>query len=324
MADAFPLAPLEPVRNPQATLPDLIDVLLNRGVVVHLDLIISVADIPLIGVSLKAAIAGIETMLEYGMMRSWDEQTRAWVQRSISRTVPFLPDEELIARMAGACESSGYSSTWRPGTVYLTNRRLFVFRREPREMLWEARLDAIRAIETYVDNTIGGQARTRVRLRTGDGSILRLSASDPERLVRLAGDEIAARDARVDGIAPATTLLREGQLWYYEPRAGGAVWRGGQARIDAATGFSWKAPIDARAAVQLRPEDIRGIHLESDRAPTGNIVLVIDVPWGSARFAAHDITQWADATAAFATTTGTLAAAEPGAHMAGDHDAAQR
>jgi len=299
MADAFPLAPVEPVRDPQATLTDLIEVLLNRGVILHLDLIISVADIPLIGVSLKAAIAGIETMLEYGMMRAWDEQTRAWVQRSITRTVPFQTDEELVARMAGAHEHTALYRSWRPGTVYLTNNRLFVFRREPREMLWETTLEAIRSIAPEREQSVGGEERTRVRVELADGSITRLSASEPERLIELVRQEIPAA---IPGESRSTTtkarLLYQGQLWYHEPRAGGPVWRGGQARIDS-SGFTWKAPVDARAAISLQPDEIRSLRFESDHSPTGTVILVVDVPWGSLRLAAQNITDIANALVRF-------------------------
>ena len=76
---------LQPTRDLHATLPDLLDALLDKGVYLDLDLIVTVADIPLIGVSLRAMVGGIETMLEHGMMRAWDEQTREWVRRSLAR-----------------------------------------------------------------------------------------------------------------------------------------------------------------------------------------------------------------------------------------------
>jgi hypothetical protein len=62
-------SPLEPTRDQHATLAALVDVLLDKGVYLDLDLIITVADIPLIGVNLRATIAGMQTMLDYGMMR---------------------------------------------------------------------------------------------------------------------------------------------------------------------------------------------------------------------------------------------------------------
>lgn len=69
---------MEPTRNPHATLVDLLDRVLDKGLIIYADLIISVAGVPLIGVNLRAALAGMETMLEYGMMKEWDECTRAW------------------------------------------------------------------------------------------------------------------------------------------------------------------------------------------------------------------------------------------------------
>jgi hypothetical protein len=58
------------------TLVDLLDRLLNKGLILNADVIISVAGVPLIAISLKAAIASMETMLEYGMMEAWDEKIR--------------------------------------------------------------------------------------------------------------------------------------------------------------------------------------------------------------------------------------------------------
>lgn len=69
---------MEPTRNPHATLVDLLDRILDKGLVIHADLIISLAGVPLIGVNLRAALAGMETMLNYGLMQEWDERTRAW------------------------------------------------------------------------------------------------------------------------------------------------------------------------------------------------------------------------------------------------------
>jgi len=55
---------------------DLLDRCLNKGIILNADVIISVAGVPLIGISLKAAIASIETMLDYGMMEAWDKSTK--------------------------------------------------------------------------------------------------------------------------------------------------------------------------------------------------------------------------------------------------------
>ena len=299
MADAFPLPPLEPTRDPGVTLPDLLEVLLNRGVILHLDLIVAVADIPLIGISLRAAIAGIETMLEYGMMRQWDDQTRAWVQRSISRSVPFAEGEELIARMVGGQQLPGIYSAWRPATVYLTDRRLFLFRREPREMLWEAPLDRIRVVESESERSVGGEDRLRLRVVLDNGSEVRLSAAEPERLLTLLREQTERRGISLSRTQPplrtGSDILREGQVWYHEPRAGGHVWRGGVAQLQRPTGLTWKSPLDARAAVVLGAWEIRGLRLEGGRTPVGSEILMIETRQGPVHLAAEDVRGWSDA-----------------------------
>ncbi|MFC6835438.1 gas vesicle protein GvpM [Halomarina ordinaria] len=67
---------MEPRRDTDDALVDLVDVLLRDGAVLQADVIISVADVPLLGVKLRAALAGIETMAEYGMFVEWDERIR--------------------------------------------------------------------------------------------------------------------------------------------------------------------------------------------------------------------------------------------------------
>ncbi len=69
---------MEPTPISHATLVDLLDRVLDKGLIIQADIIVSVAGVPLIGVNLRAALAGMETMLRYGVMRDWDERTRAW------------------------------------------------------------------------------------------------------------------------------------------------------------------------------------------------------------------------------------------------------
>lgn len=65
----------KPVRN-YSVLSDLLDHALQKGIFITADLIISVADVPLIGLNLKLTLASIETMLSCGLMRDWDESYR--------------------------------------------------------------------------------------------------------------------------------------------------------------------------------------------------------------------------------------------------------
>lgn len=64
---------MEPGRDVHHTLVDLLDRVLDKGVVLYADIIVSVAGVPLIGVNLRAALAGMETMTRYGVMQEWDQ-----------------------------------------------------------------------------------------------------------------------------------------------------------------------------------------------------------------------------------------------------------
>ena len=91
---------MEPTRQAQATLVDLLDRILDKGLVIQADLIITLAGVPLIGVNLRAALAGMETMLKYGMLRDWDEHTRAWErERRRQKALSLTQREELILKM---------------------------------------------------------------------------------------------------------------------------------------------------------------------------------------------------------------------------------
>ena len=80
---------MEPTRDLHATLVDLLDRVLDRGLVIQADIIISVSGIPLIGVNLRAALAGMETMLSYGIMKEWDERSRAWEREHRGKERPL-------------------------------------------------------------------------------------------------------------------------------------------------------------------------------------------------------------------------------------------
>ncbi|EMA54084.1 gas vesicle protein GvpM [Halococcus thailandensis] len=76
---------MEPKRADDDVIVDLIDVILRDGAVIEADAIISVADIPLVGLKLRAALAGMATMTEYGIFEEWD---RAHRQRALDDSNP--------------------------------------------------------------------------------------------------------------------------------------------------------------------------------------------------------------------------------------------
>ena len=76
---------MEPTRDTHATLVDLLDRVLDKGLVLDADIIIEVAGIPLLGVKLRAFLAGMETMLKYGIWEDWDEAQRATASEEYRR-----------------------------------------------------------------------------------------------------------------------------------------------------------------------------------------------------------------------------------------------
>lgn len=78
---------MKPTKDAHATLVDLLDRILDKGIVINADIIISVAGVPLIGVNLRAALAGMETMVKYGVMQAWDEKIRAEVNTAEKRSI---------------------------------------------------------------------------------------------------------------------------------------------------------------------------------------------------------------------------------------------
>ncbi|MER5480351.1 gas vesicle protein [Streptomyces sp. NPDC002734] len=298
-----PRPAMKPTRDPRVTLDDLVEVLLNKGAVLHLDLIVAVADIPLIGVSLRAAIAGMETMLEYGMLRQWDESTRAWAERSAGRRdLDLRAGEELVTRMPGGhLLEEGVYTGWRPGGVHLTDQRLVVLRRDPREVLFEAGVRDLRTVQFETETTVGGEQRTRLRVATLDGRTALLSAADPHGLheaLRGLNPGLTALPAAPEA-APADEV--EEHLWYQEPRRSGPLWRGGKGRLGP-TGLMWKSPLDARPALVVPLGEILGAHIEPGRSPAGDgLVIVLEtVSQGRVTLASEQPRRWADALAAAA------------------------
>lgn len=157
-------------------LVNLLDRLLNKGLILNADLIISVAGVPLIGINLKAALASIETMLDYGMMEAWDQSTREWYAEELAKkaSVPLMEGENIVLRTFGSIwYSQGIIQNWRPGFWYLTNKRLFLWNRE---MLFEAHLDRIEALLVRMETHF--KKERNVLILQYNGEVARIHVSD--------------------------------------------------------------------------------------------------------------------------------------------------
>jgi hypothetical protein len=89
---------MQPTRDTHATLVDLLDRVLEKGLVLNADLLINVAGIPLLGVNLRACLAGVETMLQYGIWQDWDAAQRA---TAAGERLPKRAKESVIVPESG-------------------------------------------------------------------------------------------------------------------------------------------------------------------------------------------------------------------------------
>jgi hypothetical protein len=72
---------------------------LDKGVILDADIMIHVAGIPLLGVKLQAALAGMETMLKYGMWEDWDKAQRAIATEEYRRKNMALAQKGEVATL---------------------------------------------------------------------------------------------------------------------------------------------------------------------------------------------------------------------------------
>ena len=93
---------MKPTKERDHAIVDLVDVLLREGAILQADVLVTVADVPLIGVNLRAAIAGMHTMREYGFFEDWDAVQRQYgLESARSSSSPGDPES---TKPAGSTE----------------------------------------------------------------------------------------------------------------------------------------------------------------------------------------------------------------------------
>ncbi len=101
---------LQAERNGAGTLADVIDRILDKGLVINADIAISVVGIEMLGIKIRAALASFETAARYGLEfpsgtrlqeRAWQEA--AVVKETCPQCLKRVPIEELIASHCPWC-----------------------------------------------------------------------------------------------------------------------------------------------------------------------------------------------------------------------------
>ena len=86
------------------SLADVVEMLLDKGVVINADIVVSIGDTELLGVQLRAAIASFETAAEYGLEFPEGTDMRR-VEQASDRSE--LEDDDMVTVEGGNEESEG-------------------------------------------------------------------------------------------------------------------------------------------------------------------------------------------------------------------------
>lgn len=78
---------LEATRETTGTLADVIDRVLDKGLVINADIMVSAAGVELLGIKIRAALASFETAAKYGLEfpSGTNSQTEAWKEALVNK-----------------------------------------------------------------------------------------------------------------------------------------------------------------------------------------------------------------------------------------------
>jgi ssDNA-binding Zn-finger/Zn-ribbon topoisomerase 1 len=79
--------PLQPTRDECSTLADVIDRVLDKGLVINADICVSIAGVELLGIKIRAALASFETAAKYGLEfpSGTNYEKAAWKETEIGK-----------------------------------------------------------------------------------------------------------------------------------------------------------------------------------------------------------------------------------------------
>jgi hypothetical protein len=182
-------------RESEVGLVDLLDRVLHKGLVLNADVIITVSGIPLVGLNLRAILASVDTMIAYGMWKDWDQAQRAIAseeeRHKILEATRFLQGQTPLYRSFCSCQkNSGIIRAWRPGTLYVTDTRVVVNRREPLEILSESEFEKLAGYAIEDAETVAGKATQYIHLLHHDGTVISLHFRDPAGFIRVIQKEM--------------------------------------------------------------------------------------------------------------------------------------
>ena len=94
---------MEPSKDGTGTLVDVIDAILDKGLVINADITISVVGVELLGIKIRAALASFETAARYGLEfpSGTNLEVPAWTEAQVAREIcpqcaKKVPVDELL------------------------------------------------------------------------------------------------------------------------------------------------------------------------------------------------------------------------------------
>jgi hypothetical protein len=160
--------------------------------------------------------------------RKWDEAQRATAaeERRRKKGVPLGAGEKVMLRMSASLwQSGGVYRSWRRGQLYVTDRRVLLFRKEPPEVLFQCPYEAIRGLSGASRWGIAGGRIENVHLLLRSGGTAQLYSANAkaimdaieDRMVALGldlerdppeVDQVAMKSLSDDGMARCETAIR--------------------------------------------------------------------------------------------------------------------
>ncbi|MBC8343394.1 MAG: gas vesicle protein [Bacteroidetes bacterium] len=310
---------MEPIRERHATLVDLLDRVLDKGVVLHADVIVSVAGIPLIGVTLRAALAGMETMLKYGLMEGWDESVRAWeYEQRNSLKKNLLEGQHVILDTIGAqFYEEGIYTAWRYGHFYLMDHALILYHKTYDEILLKIHLDHIKSMKVRTEATPSRDKCEILyilldngivhRLRSPEISVLKneiTSLVSTNGVFSKNGVKIPEQEATIAAhLSASEDITHRGNLWHLcTDSAPGSIknttWRPGKLYLtnqrlcwehQTDSNFLLDIPIDSITGCS---EDDRHSSLFNQKTPIMDLIYEQDTAKHVASFSGKSVSEW--------------------------------
>ena len=103
------------MNDSSGSLVDVVDAILDKGLVINADILISLAGVELLGIKIRAALASFETAARYGLEfpAGTDLTVPAWAEAAIMKVACPGCDERFATRvelLEAGCPACGWQS----------------------------------------------------------------------------------------------------------------------------------------------------------------------------------------------------------------------